>query len=315
MSYTGRISNVIGFTVQSVSPPRDGRLIGVDPPLGVVFFLTIHVYLNHSKIDQQTETSRAALTNAVMAPVKAKKKAAVNAKKKAAFKSSVKSMIYKPKPSVAAAKYRKLAKKRKATNFNTQVVRDNKFDSTQRFSNVADVRIYYTSLKQRILYHIEQWPVVVGCVAWLSERDILAALGNKRAHGVSLVVNRESYLERDKKHTGSKSHSGFNSTAWKKEMIKRYDTLKPLWPAVDKCAVRVLGVKMGRSKMPAAKMHHKFLVFCDANMTPQAVWTGSFNLTFTASKSLENAVYIADPRVAGVYFEEYMSVYKASDTL
>ncbi len=72
-------------------------------------------------------------------------------------------------------------------------------------------------------------------------------------------------------------------------------------------------------------MHHKFLVFCEWRepdysmasriLNPIAVWTGSFNATFNATRSLENAVVIRDPEIAKMYFQEWASVIGISESL
>lgn len=48
---------------------------------------------------------------------------------------------------------------------------------------------------------------------------------------------------------------------------------------------------------------------------PVAVWTGSFNATFNATQSLENAVIITDPVIAGAYFEEWCDMIGLSEPL
>lgn len=60
-------------------------------------------------------------------------------------------------------------------------------------------------------------------------------------------------------------------------------------------------------------MHHKFLVRCErkrgGGLVPQSVWTGSMNFSRAgATLSLENAVIIDDPVIAGAYLSEFESV-------
>ena len=67
-------------------------------------------------------------------------------------------------------------------------------------------------------------------------------------------------------------------------------------------------------------MHNKFLVFCTFEYEPfayrpYAVWTGSFNLTFNASMSLENVVVIQSPVLAGAYLNEWAQILALSEPL
>lgn len=51
------------------------------------------------------------------------------------------------------------------------------------------------------------------------------------------------------------------------------------------------------------------------SLVPTSVWTGSFNPSWTASHSLENAVIIYDPIVAKAYYEEWAHVLALSEPL
>ena len=48
---------------------------------------------------------------------------------------------------------------------------------------------------------------------------------------------------------------------------------------------------------------------------PYAVWTGSFNLTETAEKSLENALLIKNPKIVEAYYKEYGQICAMSEPL
>ena len=45
------------------------------------------------------------------------------------------------------------------------------------------------------------------------------------------------------------------------------------------------------------------------------VWTGSFNLSRSASRSRENAVIIRDPKIASAYFRECLDLLALSERL
>jgi phosphatidylserine/phosphatidylglycerophosphate/cardiolipin synthase-like enzyme len=75
------------------------------------------------------------------------------------------------------------------------------------------------------------------------------------------------------------------------------------------------------------RMHNKFLVFCrpkddipeqdggSFDPKPYAVWTGSFNLTKNAGMSLENALFLTDPKLVKAYFEEWEQIMTVSEPL
>jgi hypothetical protein len=176
---------------------------------------------------------------------------------------------------------------------------------------------------------------VVGCVAWLTNETILAALSEVR-HGVSLVVQKEDFLRPD-----INPRDG-----WRKRLRALYDDLpcgpERCWhhnalvaslscacdPVID--AVRCVG-NHNRSRSPAfPRMHNKFLVFCNLTegktdeqfpdttvptIVPQSVWTGSFNLTKNATMSFENAVLLVGNSVAGAYFNEWAQILALSEPL
>ncbi|MNJ81293.1 hypothetical protein D3C77_800280 [compost metagenome] len=45
------------------------------------------------------------------------------------------------------------------------------------------------------------------------------------------------------------------------------------------------------------------------------MWTGSFNFTKNATLSLENALFITDPKIVNAYFEEYGQIAAMSEEL
>ncbi len=94
-------------------------------------------------------------------------------------------------------------------------------------------------------------------------------------------------------------------------------------PSIE--AVRCVG-NHNRDKKPAfPRMHNKFLVFAKVSpgsdehesetIEPYAVWTGSFNFTKNATKSLENALYITEPSIVKAFFDEYGQIAAVSEPL
>ncbi|RUW53624.1 hypothetical protein EOA32_08555 [Mesorhizobium sp. M1A.F.Ca.ET.072.01.1.1] len=61
-----------------------------------------------------------------------------------------------------------------------------------------------------------------------------------------------------------------------------------------------------RMSAPRALAHNKFLVICDADKTPQAVWTGSTNWTMTGlCTQANNALLIESPAIAQFYLDQW----------
>ena len=134
------------------------------------------------------------------------------------------------------------------------------------FDNAAGVSVYFRDLDQYLITYIRTADVVLGCVAWLTHKDILAALAAV-PNGVGLIVQKENFLRPD---INSKS-------SWKTKLRALYDALpvklaRHQFPVpLDRCSVscdpkidpvRCVG-NYNADKHPAfPRMHHKFLVFC-----------------------------------------------------
>jgi phosphatidylserine/phosphatidylglycerophosphate/cardiolipin synthase-like enzyme len=123
---------------------------------------------------------------------------------------------------------------------------------------------------------------IVGCVAWLSHKDILKALTLKPCR---IVVARDRANAR--KHVKS-----------------MYAALTPA--KMGNRAIKFLGSRSGRQKY---LLHHKFLVAIDSEGVARAVISGSFNFSQNALNNLENITYIRDSDVAQSYFEEFNRIW------
>jgi hypothetical protein len=197
----------------------------------------------------------------------------------------------------------------------------------------SNVRVYFRNLEDTLVRYIScgRANLVVGCVAWLTNKRILSALaGVKR--GVSLVVQKEDFLRPD-------IDSG---KSWKASLREMYGRLPrpPLrysFPnivsSLSVCGdpsiepVRCVG-NHNRTRLPAfPRMHNKFLIFCkvkdvrrgedwtDKTVEPKCVWTGSFNLTENATRSLENAVVLTEKSVVDAFFREWGQIMAISEPL
>lgn len=192
----------------------------------------------------------------------------------------------------------------------------------------ASVRAVLGNLQEQAVSFINEFQVVLGCVAWMTSTPIIRALAGCDA--AFIVVQKEDFLRPDINLTSGwklrlrREYDSINddSTGW----YYRYALPAPLRsantagsPVFDDSAVRCVGVDSGGSH---ALMHHKFLVGCDSTgddenleITPMAVWTGSFNFTANGSKSLENAVIIRSPEIATAYASTFAEVAMFSEPL
>jgi hypothetical protein len=193
----------------------------------------------------------------------------------------------------------------------------------------SGVAVIFKNLEQSLIAHIQRADIVVGCVAWLTNKNILRALSKKR--GVALIVQKEDFLRPDvdaESNFKSKLRSLYESLP---ATLTRYDEgLRETRVYMMSCAsdptieaVRCVG-NYNLEKVPAfPRMHHKFVVFCrivadgveGTSFEPYEVWTGSFNFTENAARSFENALIIRDPKIVESYFQEFGQVEALSEPL
>lgn len=183
--------------------------------------------------------------------------------------------------------------------------------------------VYFQNLETKLIERIREYPVVVGCMAWLTNDAILTELANRDA--VSVIIQKEDFLRPD---SGNWSTKHLRLAYSKLRGFDDYQAMAGYnyCSAPDREAVRCVGICAERSKTPP-RMHHKFLVFCNYEphpdlegygngaYSPQAVWTGSFNATHNGTRSLENAVLLRDPEVARGFYNEWLHVLGLSEEL
>lgn len=176
--------------------------------------------------------------------------------------------------------------------------------------------------------------LVLGCVAWFTHEDILAALRTPE-FGAAIVVQKEDFLRCDRTTS--------NKLAWERNLRKLYKSLHCgveryslpgvvnglsycSDPSVD--PVRCVGNHNAAQLSAAPRMHNKFSVFCNVVeqfdeqgegswyvIKPYAVWTGSMNWSHNASRSFENAMLIYDTKIANAYAEEFGNIFALSEPL
>lgn len=176
--------------------------------------------------------------------------------------------------------------------------------------------------------------LVLGCVAWFTQEDILTALRTPE-FGASIVVQKEDFLRCDE----ATSHK----PSWEKSLRKLYNslhcgvdryTLPGVANRLSYCSdpsvnpVRCVGNHNAAHQPAAPRMHNKFSVFCKVEekydevhdgtwleVKPYAVWTGSMNWSNNAGRSFENAVLIYDAKIASAYAEEFGNIFALSEPL
>lgn len=188
--------------------------------------------------------------------------------------------------------------------------------------------VHFDFVEMHCASFIEKYPVVIGCVAWLTSSPILDAL--KSREGASIIVQKEDFLRPD---PGGLSLNSLRPKYDAVPGITRFEFAHAgnlsycAGPDVE--GVRCAGIRPGDRARAFPRMHHKFIVggrmrpdtFDDAEATPcetfepEAVWTGSFNFTRNASRSLENAIVIDSPDVALAFLREWVFVLALSEPL
>ncbi len=232
--------------------------------------------------------------------------------------------------------------------------------------------VYFKNLTNALLGYLSRSTYVVGCVAWVTDFKILDCL--KQMNGVSIIVQRDSFVMRRYKHD-----------QWRQLLKMKYQAL-PVFPwmnlagtfpahkdtfekmSKEKMAIRVMGeiqnkqakqkrrvkfIGLNKKKEAAedsgsgvssgvddgmdteggdeeeedkkfekkeekkeakevdktlcpSMLHHKFLVFLDAQGNYIGLWNGSFNLSKNADESAETVMVFEDPRLAKIFFEEFL---------
>lgn len=203
-----------------------------------------------------------------------------------------------------------------------------KYGIIDNSTSAENIEVYFRNIEFHLKNHIEKADCVFGCIAWLTSKSILSSLEKPET---CIVVQKEDFLRPD---------VDSNQSNWAEVLRDRYAKLhskiyRNEFPGIVKdlsfCSglsnepVRCVG-NYNRDKKPAfPRMHNKFLIFAkrfkaendylpDA-FYPYGVWTGSFNFTENATRSLENALYIENEQIVGAYWSEFEQIYSISEPL
>jgi hypothetical protein len=171
---------------------------------------------------------------------------------------------------------------------------------------------HFDGLRDRLVDLIVSAHFVVGCVAWLSDEVVLAALA-RLPIGCQVVVQKEDFLRPDGRARGKVLRAGYEKLRCLDRIALPFGASELSQLGSQECgSVRCVGVAGGAFR---PLMHHKFLVFLDGEFAPYATWTGSFNMSATAIRSRENAVVIRDRAVAETYGHEWCRMLAISEAL
>jgi phosphatidylserine/phosphatidylglycerophosphate/cardiolipin synthase-like enzyme len=168
---------------------------------------------------------------------------------------------------------------------NYNVIREKK----QYFDEDKDIQVFFHPIEDRLIECIEMSKYVVGCMAWVTSYKLLNALG--KLDGVKIILNKEKFVN-EKKADANKFYSNVR--------IKYARCKDYVHDHCSKGAFLTFGEVDSESRM-----HHKFLIFMDADQKPWGIWTGSYNLSRHSEHSIENAVLIRDKKIIQDYLEEF----------
>jgi hypothetical protein len=201
-------------------------------------------------------------------------------------------------------------------------------------SRTCEVFVHFDDLEEWICQYLldPRYPVVVGCVAWLTNPKIIEHLSKKEK--VSIIIQKEDFLRPDSgdwsaqklKYLYSKLPGGIDCF----EIFNGVPSLNFNW-AWEVEPIRWAGVFNNEKAAAIPRMHHKFLVFCSRSeskpepgddygfygsyLVPECVWTGSFNFTKNGTNSLENGMFVVGFETALKYFYEWQHVLAISESI
>ena len=228
-------------------------------------------------------------------------------------------------PDIARLPQRRTWHKPIITDLSQLTIGDSPQEDHSTSKPAVATEVVFRRHRDRLQTLVSEYPCVPGCVAWLTDMRILDALATRE--GVSILVQKEDFLRPDQDGVAD-----FAVT-----LRRAYERLAGIdrWSApgiasqLSYCststeAIRCVG-NYNADKHPAwPRMHNKFLVFCSEErgragcmdvLHPECVWTGSYNVTFNAQKSFENAVILRDPDIADAYAREWAQLLALSEPL
>ena len=173
--------------------------------------------------------------------------------------------------------------------------------------------MHFAGVTDRLLDFIRGSDAIVGCVAWVTNRAVIAAMAERP---VSLIVNKEySLRSTDRKVHSQRQRQNLSEL---RGGLRRQDMPAPLRDIPSgpdfiepvRCVGHITRGNTGNTPL----MHSKFIVRLQRGK-PVAVWTGSFNFTVNAASNVENVVEIHDKAIAAAYLDEFARIAALSEPL
>lgn len=173
--------------------------------------------------------------------------------------------------------------------------------------------MHFAGISDKLLDFIRGSEAIVGCVAWVTNRDVIGALSERP---VALIVNKEYALRStDRKVHSQRQRQNLSEL---RGGLRRQDFPAPLRDIPTgpdgiepvRCVGHITRGNTGNTPL----MHSKFIVRLHRGK-PVAVWTGSFNFTVNAASNIENVVEIHDKAIAAAYLDEFARVAALSEPL
>jgi len=181
----------------------------------------------------------------------------------------------------------------------------------------TDVTVISGNCLPALLGFLKGADAVLGAVAWVRNYQVLSALLKRPA---VMLVQKEEYWKMGARKE-EKIRSAYIEALHNPSGIKtRYLPLgaKPLVTKSDLDLPRFGCIGYGPSVSYRPLMHNKFIIAArlkDEQLTPYAVWTGSFNFSQIATTSLENAVIIESAKAARAYLAEWVRLLAMAEPL
>lgn len=204
-----------------------------------------------------------------------------------------------------------------------------KISNNAFFPIVNNMHTIYDNIFDNLSRTIPQYPAVVGCMAWLTDFDILDLLKGK-VYGI--VVQKEEFLRSQNTRRDQILREKYINTMPNGEFLNLTDMhaqhyrIRKIREPIIVTSIRCLGYGMDENSSGFRPfMHNKFLIFGEMTgsfhhnappyFEPIAVWTGSLNITNNGRKNMENVTFIQDPTVAKNYYNQWGDIFLLSEQL
>ena len=198
----------------------------------------------------------------------------------------------------------------------------NEWIKSDRFEKVEAVSVFFCDFREsffNILKSLsrggERRLTVVGCVAWLSDPQVIDELA-KYCENVFLIVNDEDFSS----WGNGKTHLLYDRLPWcKRSLCKLFSHLSDSYIPM-KGEGTFAPVRTIEKTYDSHLMHNKYVIFMLRSeqtglLQCESVWMGSVNFTKNSLNNLESSVYMEDGRVAKAFFNDFTNLFLLSRPL